>query len=59
MLAISVMGATARAIFYIIAVILFVLAGVGFKPPGERASLVGLGLAAAFFPVMWDSIALA
>ena len=47
------------AIFYIIAVILFVLAGVGFKPPGERASLVGLGLAAAFFPVMWDSIALA
>jgi hypothetical protein len=36
-----------------------VLAGVGFKPPGERASLVGLGLAAAFFPVMWDSIALA
>jgi len=53
------MGATARAIFYIIAVILFLLAGVGFKPPGERASLVGLGLAAAVFPMMWDSIALA
>ena len=58
MLAISVMGATARAIFYVIAVIFFLLAGVGFKPAGDRVHLVGLWLAAAFFPVMWDSIAL-
>ena len=50
MFAISVMGATAQAIFYVVAVIFFVLAGVGFKPPGDRLNLVGLGLAAAFFP---------
>jgi hypothetical protein len=59
MLAISLMGATAQAIFYVVAVIFFVLAGVGFKPPGDRLNLVGLGLAAAFFPIMWDRIALA
>ena len=35
MLAISVMGTTAQAIFYVVAVIFFVLAGVGFKPPGR------------------------
>ena len=50
MLAISVMGTTAQAIFYIVAVILFVLAGVGFKPPGDRASLVGLGLRGGVLP---------
>jgi hypothetical protein len=59
MLAISLMGATAQAIFYVAAVIFFVLAGVGFKPPGDRLNLVALGLAAAFFPTMWDRIALA
>lgn len=57
MLAISVMGATPRAIFYIVAVVLFILAGIGFKPAGDRVHLVGLGLAAAFFPIMWDALA--
>jgi hypothetical protein len=57
MLAISLMGATPRAIFYIVAVILFILSGIGFKPAGDRVHLVGLGLAAAFFPVMWDALA--
>lgn len=57
MLAISVMGATPRAIFYIVAVVLFILAGIGFKPVGDRVHLVGLGLAAAFFPIMWDALA--
>ncbi|MDQ1431090.1 MAG: hypothetical protein QOF40_1692 [Actinomycetota bacterium] len=57
LLAISAMSATPRAIFYIVAVVLFILAGVGFKPVGDRVHLVGLGLAAAFFPIMWDSIA--
>ncbi|MFA5882799.1 MAG: hypothetical protein WDA60_03015 [Acidimicrobiia bacterium] len=56
MLAISVMGATPRAIFYIVAVALFIAAGVGFKPAGDRVHLVGLGLAAAFFPIMWDAL---
>ena len=57
MLAISYMGATPRAIFYIAAVILFILSGIGFKPAGDRVHLVGLGLAAAFFPIMWDAFA--
>jgi hypothetical protein len=57
MLAINVMGATPRAIFYVVAVILFIFSGIGFKPAGDRVHLVGLGLAAAFFPLMWDALA--
>ena len=57
MLAINVMGATPRAIFYIVAIALFILAGIGFKRAGDRVHWVGLGLAAAFFPVMWDALA--
>jgi hypothetical protein len=57
MLAISVMGATPTAIFYIVAVVLFILSGIGFKPAGDRVHLVGLGLAAGFFPVMWNALA--
>jgi hypothetical protein len=58
MLLVDIMGATPRFIFYLVAVILFILAGIGFKPVGDRVHLVGLGLAAAFFPVMWDALAL-
>ena len=57
MLAISVMGATPTAIFSVVAVVLFILAGIGFKPVGDRVHLLGLGLAAAFFPVMWNALA--
>jgi hypothetical protein len=57
MLAISVMGATPTAIFYVVAVVLFILSGIGFKPVGDRVHLVGLGLAAAFFPLMWNALA--
>jgi hypothetical protein len=58
MLLVDIMGATPRFIFYLVAVILFILAGIGFKPVGDRVHLVGLGLALAFFPVMWDALAL-
>lgn len=58
MLAVDLMGATPRFIFYLVAVVLFILSGIGFKPAGDRVHLVGLGLAAAFFPVMWDALAL-
>ena len=58
MLAVDLMGATPRFIFYLVAVVLFILSGIGFKPAGDRIHLVGLGLAAAFFPVMWDALAL-
>jgi hypothetical protein len=57
MLAINTMGTTPTAIFYVVAVVLFVLAGIGFKPAGDRVHLVGLGLAAAFFVTMWNALA--
>ena len=57
MLAVGIMSETIQFIFYLVAVILFILAGVGFKPVGDRVHLVGLGLAAAFFPVMWNHLA--
>jgi hypothetical protein len=41
MLAISVMGATPTAVFYVVAVVLFILSGIGFKPVGDRVHLVG------------------
>ena len=57
MLAISTMSPTATAIFYIVGVVLFIAAGIGFKPAGDRVHLVGLGLAAVFFVAMWDALA--
>lgn len=57
MLAISVMSATAQAIFFIIALVLFVLAGIGFKPAGDRVHLVGLGLAFYVFVLAWNAVA--
>jgi hypothetical protein len=57
MLAIGIMSATPRAIFYVVAVLLFILAGIGGKAAGERVNIVALGLAAAFFPWMWDALA--
>ena len=57
MLAISTMSATATAIFYIAGVVLFVAAGIGFKPAGDRVHLVGLGLAAVFFVAAWNALA--
>jgi len=58
MLAISQMSATVQSIFYIVGVVLFIAAGIGFKPAGDRVHLVGLGLAAVFFVVMWNTLAL-
>jgi len=57
MLAISQMGTTPAAIFDVVGVVLFILAGIGFKPAGDRVHLVGLGLAAVFFVVMWNALA--
>ncbi len=58
MLAISTMSATATSIFYIVAFVLFILGGVGFKPAGDRVHLVSLGLAAFLFVQAWDALAL-
>jgi hypothetical protein len=58
MLAIEAMGDTVRLVFYAVALVLFVLAGIGFKPVGDRVHFVGLGLGAFTFPVFWDLLAL-
>lgn len=57
MLAIGLMSATPTAIFYIAAVVLFVIAGIGMKVGKEGINLLGLGLAAAFIPVAWNALA--
>ena len=57
MLAINSMGATPTAIFYIVAVVLFVVAGIGLKLGKDGLNLIGLGLAAAFFPFAWNALA--
>ena len=58
MLAISTMSTTVQSIFYVVGVLLFIAAGIGFKPAGDRVHLVGLGLAAVFFVLMWNTLAL-
>jgi hypothetical protein len=62
-LALSAMDATVQGIFYLIAVILFVIAALLVYAPareGRRVvDLVALGLAFAFFPAMWNSFAAA
>jgi hypothetical protein len=58
MLAISQMSFTVQSIFYVVGFLLFIGAGIGFKPAGDRVHLVALGLAAVFFVVMWNTLAL-
>lgn len=57
MLAISTMGATPTAIFFIVGFLLFLAAGIGIKPAGDRVHLVGLGLAAYIFVLAWNALA--
>jgi len=55
MFAVSVLDPTVRALVFGVAVVLFVLAGVGF----ERGKLgfLALGLAFFAFPFFWDALA--
>lgn len=57
MLAIEAMGNTFQFIFYVIAIAAFIGAAVGVKFGGERAALIGVGLAAVTFPGLWDRLA--
>jgi hypothetical protein len=56
-LAISPMGNTAQFIFYTIGILLLISAAVGLKFVGERAALIGLGLAVIFFIPWWTTLA--
>jgi hypothetical protein len=58
MLAIGLMSATAQAIFFTVGLVLFVLGGIGYKPPGDRLHLMSLGLAAWIFVLAWNAWAL-
>jgi hypothetical protein len=55
MLALSALSASAQAIFFTVAVVAFVLAGLGQAVFGEKISLVGIGLAAYVFVAAWNA----
>jgi hypothetical protein len=57
MFALDLMGNTWQFVFFTIAIVCFIASAVGIKFGGERAALIGLGLAAAFFPAFWDHLA--
>ncbi len=57
MLAINELGATPRAILFIAAFALLVVAGIGLKLGKEGTSLVGLGLACYMFVFAWNALA--
>jgi hypothetical protein len=53
--AVAVMDPTIKMIFYAVAVVLFVLAAIGYER--GRISFVAAGLAAFVFPFFWDALA--
>jgi hypothetical protein len=54
-LAVNAMDPTLKMIFYAIAVVLFVLAAVGYQR--GKVSFMAAGLAAFVFPFFWDALA--
>src|SRR6266536_3655570 len=55
LLAVDPLSAGWKTLVFLIAFVLFVAGGVGYKPWGERVRLEALGLAAFVFPFFWDS----
>ncbi len=55
LLAVEVMDPTLKMIFYALAVVLFVLAAVGYQR--GKVSFMAAGLAAFAFPFFWDALA--
>lgn len=55
LLAVELMDPTIRMIFYAAAVVLFVLAAIGYER--GKVSFVAAGLAAFVFPFFWDALA--
>jgi hypothetical protein len=53
--AVAVMDPTIKMIFYAAAVVLFVLAAIGYER--GKVSFVAAGLAAFVFPFFWDALA--
>lgn len=57
MIAISAMSATVQALFFLIAVVCFVLAGLSVSV--RKMNLIGFGLAFFVFVSMWNAFAAA
>jgi hypothetical protein len=55
LLAVSVLSPGWRTIFFLIALILFVVGFLGFKVTAQRIRLDSLGLAFFVFPFFWDA----
>lgn len=55
MLAVAVMDPTIKMLFFAVAVVLFVLTGIGIST--GRVGLLALGLASFVFPFFWDALA--
>jgi ABC-type dipeptide/oligopeptide/nickel transport system permease component len=58
MLALDALSAEVTAIFYILAVVAFVLAGMNWSRWGD-SNLVAIGLALYVFPQAWNALAAA
>ena len=54
-LAVNAMDPTLKMIFYAVAVVLFVLAAIGYQR--GKVSFMAAGLAAFAFPFFWDALA--
>jgi hypothetical protein len=54
-LAVNAMDPTLKMIFYGIAVVLFILAAIGYQR--GKVSFMAAGLAAFAFPFFWDALA--
>jgi hypothetical protein len=57
MFALSTMSSSVQGIFFLIAVVLFVAAGLSFTPGNKN--LIGFGLAFFVFVFMWNALAAA
>jgi hypothetical protein len=55
MLAVSTLSPTVTAILYTVAVVLFIVGALRLESRGVRLHFVAFGLAAAFFPAMWNA----
>jgi hypothetical protein len=55
LLAVDVMDPTLKMIFFLAAVVLFVLSAIGYSR--GKVSFMGAGLACFVFPFFWDQLA--
>jgi hypothetical protein len=57
LLAIETLSASAQWIIYLIALVCFLLAAIGWDPRGSKVSLLAVGLAFFTFPFFWNNLA--